>query len=213
MKILFIICIILFLDSKKISAQDAVDVIYTEKSDSIKFIFKNVSNDTIYLFSTYFSKNFLSSKYLHQINKLNKTYTVSFAPLTPYLTAYLTDRIVLGKDKIITEGQNLFEFYVIKPNDLIEITLAINDIFSNINQKDNAIAVFTEDELIKKKFKTLTFRYNQDKYDLIFRFAYYKDIETIISKEKYINAGDKAYFKAREYEVINLKCYLKKFVK
>ena len=68
----------------------------------------------------------------------------------------------------------------------------------------NTLKVFTEKELRKGKFKTLSYNHisNPSRYNTVFKFAYYKDIEILNSKGLYINAGNKAYFKANEYSTI-----------
>ncbi len=203
--ILLSLLLLAFFNNDILFAQTELDLSYHADNDTVIFDFKNNTSDTLYLFSTYFSKDLLSSKYLHTINKKNKIYKVSYAPLLRYITAYLTDRIVLGEDRIIVEGQNKYKFELVAPDSIFSLKLAICDIFNKMGEKNNVVKDFTEKELRKKEFKYVTYNFKQDCFDLIFEFAYYKDINLLTSREAYINAGDKAYNQSMEYDVVQIK--------
>lgn len=204
--ILLVLSLLTFLNTGVLVAQSKLGVTYYNNSnDTISFNFKNNSSDTLYLFSTYFLKDLLSSKYLHKIDKKNKIYKVSYVPLLRYLSAYLTDRIVLGEDRIVVEGQNKYKFEPIAPNGIFTLKLAISDVFNKMNEKNNVVKDFTDKELSKKKFKFATYDNKQGSFDLIFEFAYYKSVDLLTSKEKYINAGDKAHSQAAEYDIVQIR--------
>jgi len=106
---LILIAAILF--SCMIKAQNNdIETNYKEINDTLIFSFINTGNDTLQLFSTYFSSPYIFSKVLHKIDAKQNIYKVSFLPILPYLSGYLTDKIVLTDvDKITMVGQNLYK--------------------------------------------------------------------------------------------------------
>jgi len=207
----YILCLSLFVINGLLLSQSPVKVGHIEIKDSVLFKFTNTSETTLFLFSTYFEQDYITSIYLHQIDKSNDSYIVSFLPLTPYLSAYLTDRIVLGNDKIITEGQNLFQFVELKPKQEVEIKLSTSDLFGNIKRNRNAVKAFSESDVQKKKFKKVTYKSAKKKYNLFFEFATYENIDRLSSKAQYISGGNETYYQSKSYKVIRIKADLKAF--
>jgi len=188
-------------------SQDNFHINYTEINDTIIFEFHNNTNDTKYLFSTYFFDDYLFSKYIQRINKKHKTYTISFVPLIPYLTNYLSDRIILGEDKIISVGQNLYHFITIKPGKTYTLKLPEKTIFLNANKKHNSVNYFKFKNIKNHKIKKYTLKKLRGKYQLFFEFAIYDKIELLQSK----NADIKSYYQSRNYETFNVPVFIKNY--
>ncbi len=57
---------------------DSLYVSYSESAGGLKLKIINTTNQTVYLFSSYFQESDHSSKYLHRINKKTKLYKIAF---------------------------------------------------------------------------------------------------------------------------------------
>lgn len=181
------------------------DVSYKESSDTLVFTFSNSSKDTLFLFSTYFDNQYLSSKYLHRINKECKTYKLSFLPLLPYIAAYLTDKIILyNENKIIMEGQNLYQFVKIAPMKTYTLSLPYSKLFLHKDENNNAVKDFSFERINKKAIKQIALRSLNGKYRLSFEFALYKKVDLLLSRDLYINGGLKTYEQSKDFETVKV---------
>lgn len=181
------------------------DVSYKESIDNLVFTFSNSSKDTLFLFSTYFDNQYLSSKYLHRIDKECKTYKLSFLPLLPYIAAYLTDKIILyNENKIIMEGQTLYQFVKIGPMETFTLNLPYSKLFLHKDEKNNAVKDFSFEKVDKRAIKQLSLRRLKGKYCLSFEFALYKKVDLLLSRDLYINGGIKTYEQSKDFETVKV---------
>lgn len=181
------------------------EVSYKESRDTLVFTFSNNSKDTFFLFSTYFDNKYLSSKYLHRIDKEFRTYKLSFLPLLPFISAYLTDKIILdNENKIIMEGQTLFQFVKIEPLETFTLCLPYSELFLHKDKKNNAVKEFAFDEVDKKTIKQLSLRNQKGKYNLSFEFALYNKVDLLLSRDLYINGGIETYKQSKKFEKLTI---------
>lgn len=184
---------------------------YKEINDTLVISFINTGNDTLQLFSTYFEKPYIFSKVLHKVDAKNKKYKVSFLPLLPYLSGYLTDKLILTDvNKITMVGQNLYSFREILPKNQIYIKLPLSQLFGNVNAKNNVVKDYNNETINGKKLKKITLSKQKGKFEMLFEFAFYKEVNLIVKRDLYIKSGIKAYEQAKNYEIVKLPVSLEK---
>jgi len=199
--LLIIVCILLFAVNAVLAQNKLkVDVSYNEKS--LQFNFCNSTDDTLYLFSTYFDSTYISAKYLHQIDKSKKEYKISFKPLLPFISPILTDRLILGEDKIMKSGQNVFEFIILKPHSELQIELSKKNLFRKMGIRGNVVKAYTHDDFLKRKIKTATYDSKKRNYKLYFEFAYYLKINLITTREAFFNNYHSAFLQQEDFDTI-----------
>lgn len=162
--------------------QNNVHVICNSSVDSITFMFLNKSNDTLYLFSSYFDNYCPSSKYLHRVDLSKHVYRISFVPLIPFISYSLSDKIVLNDRRVISLGQVTYKFIQLLPKKSTTLNLEKNIVFKNYNNKNNLVEDFNLKDLSFNQLNKLHF-YNlkaiKKSCKLKFEFAIYKDISFV----------------------------------
>jgi hypothetical protein len=167
---------------------DSLYVTYVEDATGLTFKVVNTTDKSVYLFSSYFPEMFHSSKYIHRLNKKDKTYRVSFLPLIPYLSTKPTDKIILGSDRIISKGQVLYNFVKMLPQTYHEIKVSYDNLFMNVEKENNLTCDFEASEkgkFDKIKFKNLSTDKLKGKYKLFFEFATYYQVDVLCSQAAY----------------------------
>ena len=164
-------------------------VIFTDYSltdRSIIFHFYNSSDDTLYLFSSYFQFN-LKSKYLNIIDNENKLYIRSFIPWVPYMYPVRFSRY--------TFPQIAYFFIELVPHKTNDIAINIQSCFSEINKINNVVFKYNYDVMKKflrdkkklkkaiSKIETASFSKINDHLNLEFQFALYNKINLLSGEE------------------------------
>jgi len=167
------------------------DVELTSKYQSKRLYLKiqNNTSDSIFLFSSYF--NLVSeSKFLYRYNKIKDELKVSFLPLIPYLYTEYSDRIILDKDNIMKENQNVYDFYVIPPSHEYYFSVATLNIFNN-KEYIKDFDVLSLKNFSRKHSKKINVKSNVDKFSL--EIAYYTNIDVLCNSNFY-------YYKEKEFK-------------
>lgn len=167
----------------------------------------NPTKDTLYLFSSYFTQELQSSKYLHEVNRKNKTYYISFVPIVSNLATKRTDKIILGEESIAHKGQVLYDFIKLDPNTYYALEINYNTLFKNGKANRNAVKYYNNQSLSKFKeasFKTLTTSKLAGKYNLIFQFGVYTDVRVLCSESNYYLNEYEFDKQAKSFKTINL---------
>lgn len=122
---LYIICCTICASTKDF---DSISITLLEETEEdFVFVICNSTNDSTYLFDSYFEKcndgYIYTSKYFHRYDKKNKIYKLSLLPILPELSlrGCCSDVLVFNKDKIIQNGHLTFTFSVIAPHDTLTI--------------------------------------------------------------------------------------------
>lgn len=163
----------------------------------------NNSNDTVYVFSSYFDKELCRSIYLHRYAKKDKMYKLSFLPLLPYLSPNLSDNVVDGASKIISKSQIKFVFISIAPKDTVDIYIPKEALVSNRYMRD----VCAER---KNKFDSIRWKkWKEERTDNLIHveFAIYKDV-SFAKLENYYFDEYKAAERALDYSIVICKIVL-----
>ena len=188
-----------------------IETNYKEINDTLIISFINTGNDTLQLFSTYFEKPYIFSKVLHKVDAKNKEYKVSFLPLLPYLSGYLTDKLILTDvNKITMVGQNLYSFMEILPKNKIYIKLPLSQLFGNVNEKNNVVKDFDNETINGKNLKDITLSKQKGEFELLFEFAFYTEVNLLVERDLYIESGVKTYEQTKKYEILKLPVTLEK---
>lgn len=177
----------------------------TTSADYIKIV--NPTKDTIYLFSSYFNQELQSSKYLHEVDRKNKTYYISFVPIVSKLATKRTDKIILGEGSIAHKGQVLYDFIQLDPNTYYALEVNYNTLFKNSKANRNAVECYNNQSLSKFKephFKTLTTSKLVGKYNLVFQFGVFSDVRVLCSESDYYLNEFEFDKQAKSFKTINL---------
>jgi len=167
---------------------DSLYASYSESAKGVVLRVVNTTNKPVYLFSSYFPEIFHSSKYIHRVNKKEKSYLISFLPLIPYLSTKPTDKMILGSDQLISKGQVLYNFIKMSPQTYYDIELQYDELFKNISQKDNLTCDFKAEAKSKFdeiKFKDLSVNKLAGKYSLFFDLAVYDKVDLLCEQSAY----------------------------
>lgn len=184
----------LYLDYDKITSSGYVKIV-------------NPTKDTLYLFSSYFAQALQSSKYLHEVDRKNKTYYISFVPIVSNLATKRTDKIILGEGSIAHKGQVLYDFIKLEPNTYYALEINPDILFKNSKTSRNAVKHYNNQSLSKFKeasFRTLTTSRLIGKYNLVFQFAVYADVSVLCSESDYYLNEFEFDKQARSFKTINL---------
>ena len=157
----------------------------------------NNSDDTVYVFSSYFDKELCRSVYLHRYAKKDKIYKLSFLPLLPYLSPNLSDNIILGPSKVISYSQIKFDFAPIAPNDNVDIYIPKEALVSKSYMRDVCAEFKNKNENFKWK------KWKGERTDNIIHleFAIYTDI-SFAKPENYYFDEYGAAEKALDYSIV-----------
>lgn len=151
--------------------------------DSLYFSVHNKLNDSISLFTSYLpTKNpreyagYCNSVYLHRYNSTNDSYTLSFAPLLPFLTLGYSDRIYVGADAVIANRVH-FSLETVVPGAKRAIVLPVKSVLQREYVRDfNIHSLRVWDFLYESDpYKVIkTKRIEAEKLDCVYvEFAYY----------------------------------------
>lgn len=152
-------------------------------TDSLYFSVHNKLNDSISLFTSYLpTKNpreyagYCKSVYLHRYNSVNDSYTLSFAPLLPFLTLGYSDRIYVGADAVIANRVH-FSLETVAPGANRAIVLPVTAILQREYVRDfNTHSLRVWDFLYENDPEKVikTERIEAEKLDCVYvEFAYY----------------------------------------
>ena len=161
---------------------------YSIDHDIITLKLINTTADTLNLFSSYFGVDLLSSRFIHEIDKKNKQYIISFLPLIGNLGVHLSHTVILGDNKIGEQFQMLYNFVQLNPYSYYTIMVPLDQLFRNKTKKNNAVKSFDSNRLSKfkvAKFHFITTKKLKGIYSLNFLFAVYKDISLLSDQECY----------------------------
>lgn len=184
---------------------DSLYLDYDTSSGYIKIV--NPTKDTLYLFSSYFTQELQSSKYLHEVDRKNRTYYISFVPIISNLATKRTDKIIIGEGSIAHKGQVLYDFIKLSPSTYYVLKINPNTLFKNSNASRNAVKSYNNQSLSKFKeasFKTLTTSKLAGKYNLVFQFGVYTDVKVLCSESNYYLNEFEFDKQAKSFKTINL---------
>lgn len=185
---------------------DSLYLEYDKMASSYYIKIVNPTKDTLYLFSSYFSQELQSSKYLHEVDKKNKTYYISFVPIISNLATKRTDKTILGEEKIAQKEQVLYDFIKLNPNTYYVLQINYSNLFKNRNTNKNAVKHYNHQSLSKFKkasFKTVTTSKLTGKYNLIFQFGIYTDVSILCSESDYYLNEFEFDKQAKSFKTIN----------
>lgn len=126
----------LYADSESLKA------VYTRNSaGNFEFAISNVSEDTIYLFDTYFERKtssfYYESEYVHRYNKKSNTYKLSLMPIGSALFSSGSGRIYLGpKDTYQIIIQTWPSFTIIPPHTTVHLVMIKDAFYSQMYVDD-----------------------------------------------------------------------------
>ncbi len=140
------------LDLKKESGIFSISIKDIEDGQGKKFIiFNNPTKDTLYVFSTYFEKEYYKSPILNRLNKKSKEKKLSLIPLVKHLSPNLSDFIMTNDDKIINRGQLTYSFIPIPPEKSCSVVFDFNLILNERYVKDINVRDMNYNDKIKWK--------------------------------------------------------------
>jgi hypothetical protein len=134
----------------------------------------NTTEDTLYLFDSYFEEDLVYSIYLHRYNTTEQKCKISFLPIHYYLTYQRSDVLIVGKKRINSQFQILYNFTSIYPNHYTKISIP-KDVFDYDYIDDYDTQMLSK--FIKPIFKKCISPYN-----CLYRtieFALYKNIRKL----------------------------------
>jgi hypothetical protein len=193
---------------------DSLYVSYRESAEGLVLRVVNTKKRPMYLFSSYFSDVFHSSRYLHRVNKENKSYNISFLPLIPYLSTTLNDRRVIGENKLVVKDQNLYDFIKMSPWSYFDIEIKFEKLFKDIGRKDNIVGEFrteTKSKAGQIKFKYLSVNKLKGKYNLFFDLAVYDQVDLLCEESAYFYKEFEFDKQAKSFHIVRVAVSIKNF--
>ncbi|RZJ90226.1 MAG: hypothetical protein EOO20_08755 [Chryseobacterium sp.] len=189
--------------NRAINMEDIVyAVVDSLSSDHLYISFYNHTNDTVFLFKSYFDKDISTSDYLYRYDKTNKKLYSSFVPLLPYLSIKYSDRVII-QNREIEKNQVVYDFFKIPPNQVFCFNLKIKD-FTKIKQAFQQFSPYSlskfDNNVSLKKCMSIKDKANT-KY--ILQLAYYKNIQTICDGKSYYLAELKFNEDAKSFIIID----------
>lgn len=164
---------------------DSLYIDYISCNNSVDFKIINPTKDTLYLFSSYFAKELLSSKYLHVLDKKHKKYYISYVPIVGNLTIKQSDKIILGEHRIGNKGQVLYDFIKLPPYTYYDFEVNYTDLFKNNKNAVKYFDSYSQSKFKEASFKSLTTNKLKGKYNLVFRFGIYNDVNFLCKESNY----------------------------
>ncbi|MET3981623.1 hypothetical protein ABIB62_004239 [Mucilaginibacter sp. UYP25] len=159
-----------------------------KKESNLKISFYNPTVDTLYLFSSYLQHQFISSKYIHRIDRKHKIYKISFLPLVPRLYVKYSDNVI-NDNAIVSQNQVVYNFIKFPPLTKIDIELPYDTLFSHSKEIDNVSEDYNVKSLNKYSksipFKPYTFDLFKSNYQLNFEFAIYKSVNLLCNEKAF----------------------------
>ena len=184
---------------------DSLYVLYKEEVSGLSFKIINTTDQTVYLFSSYFSEPYYSSKYVHRVNVEDQIYKISFLPLLPYLSTRQTDKLILGSDRMVNKGQILYDFIKLTPQTYYEISLSYDNLFKNFRGKNSLVRDFdSNDKFSDIKFKYLSVNQLKGRFRVIFEFGIYKSVDLLCKQEAYYMQEHKFNTQAKSFKVLKV---------
>lgn len=183
---------------------DSLFLAYESDKDGITVNIVNKTEDTKYLFSSYFDNMYFGSEFIHRIDEVTKSYTVSLAPLTPYLVTKTGDRIITGKRKITLKDQIPYNFIQLKADTYYSLRFKYEDLFSNLKvTKELDINKLNKYDEIK--FKAIELSRLQSKYSFFLEFAFYESVDLLCEESAYFLKEVQFNDQAKSFSTIKLK--------
>lgn len=193
---------------------DSLYVSYTESASSLNFKIVNTTDQTVYLFSSYFPKLYHSAKYVHRVSKADQTYKVAFLPLLPYLSTKPTDKLILGSNRMINKGQVLYDFIKLIPQTYYEVNIYYDNLFKNLGDKNSLICDYDtgkNSKFGKIKFKYLSTDQLNGKYKLLFEFAVYDQVNLLCEQSAYYLKEFEFDQQAKDFKKLSIPVELKNY--
>lgn len=186
---------------------DSVYSEYTGNLDSGMFRVVNPTKKTQYLFKSYFDKSLQSSKYLHEVDKKNKIYCISFVPIISNLTTKKDDKLIIGENSVCNRGQILYDFVKLMPNTYYDLKIDYGMLFINKNYDQNSVKSYSNEILSKfneTSFNFLTTKKLKGKFNVVVEFAIYDDVSLLCSESAYYLNEFEFDKNARSFKVVNV---------
>ncbi len=191
---------------------DSLYAVSKENATSIAVNLINTSKDTLFIFSSYLQKQFLSSRYLHRVDLLNKIYKISFLPIVPYVFTKYSDAVVMNDNAIIGNHQIVYDFFKLPPNSSQHLEFSDQQLFSSKSEKNNASKDFDTKKLNKYSKKPQTFYTTstlKGKYE--FEFAVYKSVDLLCNEHAYYLQESGFDKRSKSFNVLTVPAKIKHF--
>ena len=179
---------------------DSLNVDTFIKGEFVEINIKNDGTNTVFLFDDYFDNSTLTSRYVHQYEKKSKSKYLSLLPMLPYLSKKQSDHVVIGKNRIVVQGNSFYHFTPIDPGEKYVLSIPIN--------------VFHQEEFVRRidvreyskydsgiRFKCIT---NKRKAPFYVEIAVYHDISLLTDVEAYYLREKEFDEQARTYDILSI---------
>lgn len=177
-----ILCMLLFHSFHNVAGViDSINVNTIENDSCWIISLQNISKDTVYIFDSYFKNNYYNTKspLLYRYNKKERVCSINFLPIVPCLSPNKSDILVLGINSFGHIGQYSYNFTKLGPKDSLQVFICKK--FDNRAYRD----------VDYKKYSKYSFGFEFRKtklpkhYRLVSKFAVYKDVSILQSKDDF----------------------------
>lgn len=193
--------------------QDSVYSTYQEDTTGITISIINTTRDTLYVFKSYLEKEFLSSKYLHRINRKEKKYKLSLLPLVPHVFTKYSD--IITEEPIVGNQQIVYDFFKLPPNSVQSVFLSYKDLFRGKGSRNNVTKDYDVKLLHKytKKVpqKPCTVKKIKDKYSFEIEFAVYKSVNLLCNEAAYFLQEIEFDKQSKDFKVLTVGVAMKNY--
>ena len=160
----------------------------------------NNSNDTIYIFKSYFDNEISTSEYLYRYDKRSNSVNISFVPLLPYVFTKYSDRIV-SNDRVITDNQVVYDFYTILPFSEYSFSVPALNFKEKIEfTKDFDTSTLNKFEKIKGIKKKRCVKGKNPSFYV--NIAYYSNVQTLCNSNTYYQEELTFNDSARRFKIL-----------
>ncbi|MBL0079672.1 MAG: hypothetical protein IPP53_11365 [Bacteroidetes bacterium] len=128
---------------------DSINTQITIDSFGYNFIIENVTQDTLYIFSSYIDDKIIKTDDLKRISKRNDTLIISFLPLIPFVFTSKSDNLILNPS-VFDKHQIVYEFKMVLPNSKIKLVLP-KEILIPETQNSKLYCNFNEQKIITER--------------------------------------------------------------
>lgn len=186
-----------------------------EKNTTLIFKIYNTTNDTKYLFSSYFHPSYYSAKCIHRLNSDDKSYKISFIPIVPFLGTRTEHVKILSSEKICKPFQMRYNFIKLLPNTFYELKIEREYLFKGISLKSQVTKDFDVKDLDKFDtqyiFPPCDINRLDESYDLVFEFGMYSDVNLLCDEFAYYTKEFDFNKQAKSFQVLSTKVKLSEF--
>jgi hypothetical protein len=193
--------------------QDSLYSTYQEDTSGIAISIINTTMDTLYVFRSYLEKEFLSSKYLHRINRKERKYKLSLLPLVPHVFTKYSD--VITDEPIVGNQQIVYDFFKLPPNSVQSVLLSYEDLFKKKGRQNNVSKDYDVKMLNKytKKIpqKFCTVKKLKDKYSFEIEFAVYKSVNLLCNEAAYFLQENEFDKQSKDFKILTIGVEMKNY--